>query len=503
MFQAGTELSWRQLRRMQRFTLLGPAAQLLLTVPLVALAVWLTRRPVPELSYLALILGLSSTTVIIKLMAERGELDTLHGRLAIPFSIVQDLPMIPAIVIISSLPQIQAGASPWQVTWTVLAAVGKAVGFVVVAYSLGVRVVPPLLRQMGLHGREVFLLCAVALALGMAYVTNLLGLSLALGAFIAGLLVADSVVSHQVLREVSPLSDIFVTFFFVSVGMLLDIPFVLSHLHGVALLVLLIVVGKALLLTLVGLLFRYSGKTALLMGLTLAQIGEEAFLLSQVGLSQGLLSASTYSLVLAGAVLSIVLNPVLVALVPRTGEVLGRLPVLRVFFRRQPQLFSGAQRDGLWDHTIICGFGHVGQGLAQVLEREGLPYLVIDLDPERVHGLREKKVPCIFGDASSEAVLAKAYLHQARMLAVTVPDGATVERLVRNARKVRQGIEIVVRASGDGDSVSELREAGATEVVHPSFEASLEFMRSVLRGNGVPARDIERLVLTRRLGFYG
>lgn len=503
MFQAGTELSLSSLRRMQQVALFGPALQLLLTLPLVVVVVLLAQLPVAEVSYLGILLALSSTTVAIKLLSERGEIDTVPGRIAVAFSITQDLPMVPTIVIFTALAGLGASGSPGATAMGILVALGKAVAFVVVAYSIGTKVLPPLLRRVSGQGRELFLLCAVVVALGMAYLTNMLGISLALGAFIAGLVVAESEVSQRVLREVSPLSDLFVIFFFVSVGMLLDIPFLLTHLHSVAVVVLLVVVAKAAIITLVCLTFRYSGRTALFAGLALAQIGEEAFLLAQVGFSQGVLSSNSYSLVLAAAAISIILNPPLVAANGRILRLLEKVPLLKRAFEEGPKAFLVGPHGGPKDHVIICGYGQVGQELAQALERRGVAYVVVESEPWLVNRLRDQGVPCVLGDASREPALLKANIMRANTLAVTIPAPLVVEDVVRTARRLRQGIEIVVRGSGREKEIEELKALGASEVVHPSFEASLAFIRSVLRGNGVPPREVERLVLSKRVGFYG
>ncbi|MBI2935299.1 MAG: cation:proton antiporter, partial [Chloroflexi bacterium] len=357
MFQAGTELSLSQLRKMQGITLAGPFVQLLLMAPFVVVAVFLTQLPIVEVSYLGIILALSSTTVVIKLMAGRGEVDALHGRLAIAFSIVQDLPMIPAIVIFTSFALAANTLTSGALTLSVLGGLGKALAFVAVAYFVGAKLFPPFLKRIASYGGDLFLLCVVAVALGMAFLSSLLGISLVLGAFIAGLVVAESEVTYRVSREVSPISDIFVTFFFVSVGMLLDISFVLGHLSAVMVIVLVVVFGKAVLLTAIGLMFRYSARTSLLMGLTLAQIGEEAFLLAQIGLQHGILTSSSYSLVLAGAVISIVLNPLLLTSSPFLLGVFQKIPALKRAFLTSTQDPSGAIPEGLQGHTIVCGYG--------------------------------------------------------------------------------------------------------------------------------------------------
>lgn len=500
MFQAGTELSLSHLRRLSRFPLLGPFLQLALTVPLVALAS-VAGLPWGQAAYLGLILSFSSTTMVAKLLAQRGEADTLHGRLAMPYTLVQDLPIPLGLALVSALAPGQGGGA----TTGLVLALGKATAFVVVAYALGIQVAPPLMRRVAQWGRELLLLAAVALALGMAYLTNLLGVSMALGAFVAGLLLAETDVSRRVLKEVSPVSDIFVTFFFLSVGMLLDIPFVLHNLVGVGMVVGLVVVVRTVLIMAVALAFGFRGRTVVLMALLMAQMGEEAFLLAQGALSVGFLSMSTYSLVLAGAVLSIVVNPAIVSAGDPLTRFLRRLPVMGGLFREPRRAFLGqAHRREMAGHTIICGYGQMGEETAQALERRGFPFVVIDLDRERLRPLREQGVPCILGDAADPEVLEQAGLARASAVAVTFPDSRSVERVVRSVRGLRRGVEIIARASGtEEQAIETLREAGASEVIHPSFEASLGFVRGVLRAVGVPPREVERFLIVRRVNFYG
>ncbi|MSP78493.1 MAG: hypothetical protein EXR67_02905 [Dehalococcoidia bacterium] len=500
MFQAGTELSLSQLKKMQGIALIGPWVQLLLFAPLVvAAAVWLSW-PYTTVSYLGLIIALSSTTVVVKLMNERGEMDSQHGRAAIAFSIVQDLPMIPAIVIFTALAT-ATGATSTEMVGTIGISLGKAVLFVVVAYVVGVKLVPIALRRIESMGSEVLLLAVISLALGMAYISNLMGMSLVLGAFIAGLVVAESEVHFKVLKEVSPISDLFVTFFFVSVGMLLDFRFVLTHIPQVLIIVGIIMIAKTFVMLIVGLVFKYPGRSALLMALAMAQIGEEAFLLAQVGLDKKVLSPDMYSLVLSGAVLSIVLSPLGLNAAPFLIRVFQRVPLLGHLFIDAPGMHSVSHK-ALTNHVIICGYGNVGRELATTLDRRGIRYLVIETEPHYVSMLREKGIPCIMGDASKVQVLNQSGVQQAQSMAVTFPNPIVTEAVVRCARRVRKGMPIFVRGTGDEEMVELLYAAGATEVVNPSFEASMEFISKVLRGTGTSSKEVEKVVLTRRIGFY-
>lgn len=501
MFSAGTELSLSQLRSMSGIALGGPWVQFLIMAPFVVLAVMWTRWPVTEMAYLGVIVALSSTTVVIKILGQRNEMDTQHGRAAIAFSMVQDFPMIPAMVIFGAL-SAASSQSGLAIGGSIAASFGKAVGFVVVAYAVGAKVLPAVLRKVSAQGGEMLLLAVVGIALGMAYLSNLIGISLILGAFIAGLVVAESEVNYRVLKQVAPISDLFVTFFFLSVGMLLDVKFVMAHLHQVILLVVVIMVAKAVVLSAVGMIFRQSGRTAILFGMSLGQIGEEAFLLAQVGLTMGIIGGDSYSLVLAGAVVSIILSPMLMRASSPVLRVLEAAPVLGRSFQDSWKKTRTAEVH-LSGHAIICGYGQVGRELAQALQRRGVRYVVVERLPHLVAPLRQRGEPYVLGDATHSLTLSRAGVQNAVSLAVTFSHPSAVQAVVRAARNLRTGLPIVVRGAGDEGMVEDLQQVGATEVVHPSFEASMEFIRRVLRRSGVPSRVVDRAVTSRRIGFYG
>lgn len=501
MFSAGTELSLSQLRSMSGIALGGPWVQFIIMAPFVGLAVLWTHWPVTEVAYLGIIVALSSTTVAIKLLGQRNELDTQHGRAAVAFSMVQDLPMIPAMVIFGAL-SAATSQSGFAIGGSILASFGKALGFVIVTYAVGTKLLPPLLKRVSGQSGEMLLLAVVGVALGMAYLSNLMGISLILGAFIAGLVVAESEVNYRVLKQVTPISDLFVTFFFLSVGMLLDLRFVMTHLHQVILLVGVIMLGKTVILAAVGMMFGQSGRSALLFGMSLGQIGEEAFLLAQVGLTIGIITADSYSLVLAGAVVSIVLSPMFMGASSPVLGLLGAVPVLGRSFRESWNRTRTAEVR-LSGHAIICGYGQVGQELVQALQRRGVKYVVVERFPHLVASLRERGEPYILGDATHSLTLSRAGIQNAASLAVTFSHPRAVQSVVRAARNLRSGLPIVVRGTGNEEMVEDLQQIGATEVVHPSFEASMEFTRQVLRRSGVPSRVVDRAVTSRRIGFYG
>jgi CPA2 family monovalent cation:H+ antiporter-2 len=498
MFALGAELSLAELRRVGRVAILGGAGQIVGSIILgLAAGPLLGLAPVQALFFGALT-ALSSTVVSIKLLLGRGELGSLHGRVTLGILIVQDLSLVPMMVILPALAR-PADRLAVELGWAAVTAVGLLAATVFV----GTRLVPWILdRVAGTGSRELFLLCVVALALGTALGTQFFGLSLAFGAFLAGLVVSESDLSHQAVAEVLPLRDLFATLFFVSVGMLLDPGFVVRNVPAVLLVAGVVELGKLMLVTVLTRAFGYAGRTALLAGLALAQMGEFSFVLARLGVGQGLIDDYLYNLTLAGALVTIVASPVLLQMADPLLGALRRLPLIGRGFDEPPLAEAASDAHGLGQHTIICGFGRVGRELADALERRGFRYLVIEYDPRVAAEVRKRGVPVIYGDAGNPAVLDHANLAKAKVLAVTVPDLPTAVRAVGEARRVKEDIDIIARAPG-GLGPDRLRAAGAAEVVRPEFEAGLEFVRHTLRRYGVPSTEVRAITERRRNEYYG
>lgn len=496
MFAIGAELSIAELRRVGRVAVVGGVVQILGSIALgTAVGPLLGLSPAQALFFGGLT-ALSSTVVAIKLLAGRGEMSSLHGRIAVGFALVQDLSLVPMMVILPAL------ARPSDSLVADLArAAALATGLLAATFFVGVRVVPWVLRWVMWTGsRELFLLAIVVLALGTALGTQLFGLSLAFGAFLAGIVVSESELSHQAVGEIQPVRDLLATLFFVTVGMLLDPFFLVRNLGPVALVVGVVVFGKIALI-LVGIrMFGYAGRTALLVGLSLAQIGEFSFVLAQLGRTENLIDEYLYNLTLAGALVTILVTPLLLRLEPMLLDVLTRAPVLgRAFHDPPPSLES--QELGLSQHTVICGFGRVGAEVATALDRRGFGYVVIESTPTVAASLRARGVHVLFGDAANPLVLQHAGIERARVLAVTVPDLPTADRVVREARALNRSLDIVAR-SPSGEGPRRLRQAGANEVVRPELEAGLEFVRRTLHRYGVPATEVQAVIGRRRLEYY-
>jgi CPA2 family monovalent cation:H+ antiporter-2 len=360
----------------------------------------------------------------------------------------------------------------------------------------GTRVIPALLKRIAAwNSRELFIMSIMALGLGIGYASYLVGLSFAFGAFVAGMVLGESEYSHQALSDIIPLRDVFGMLFFVSVGLLLDLPFLYHHLPSVLLMLGPVIVGKALIFWAVTRLFRYQFATALYVGFGTFQIGEFAFLLGRVGLGVQAIRPGTFSLMLATAVITMVLTPLFLRFVPRLIGWLRRWrPV------QQPDL-SGIPAQAKEDHIIICGFGRVGSFTSEVLARLGFPFVVIEFEQNAVWKARAAGLPVIYGDAGSPVVLEAAGTAQARLLLVTVPGVIDTELVVKRARHLNPSLPIVARSS-QLSQLEQLHALGVQDLVQPESEAALEIVRQALLHLDMPALEIERFTDGVRKELY-
>ncbi|MDA8188972.1 MAG: cation:proton antiporter [Dehalococcoidales bacterium] len=497
MFVLAVEFPLGQLRRVQAIAIVGGGAQVVLTIA-VGLAIGLSMAlNLAQAAFFGSIIALSSTTVVLKILSDRDELDTLYGRIMIGLLIIQDLSVVPMMVILPTLAE-PRGA----IAVDLLIAVAKAALVLVVVLYLGIRLLPKaLLRVAATQSHELFLLAVVALILGTAIIAYLMGLSLAFGAFISGLVVSESYLSHEILAELRPLRDLFATLFFVSVGMLINPAFVLANAAVVVFVVLAVVVVKFLLCTAITLSFRYPGRVAVLVGLGLIQIGEFSFVLARLGVERGMLTDFLYSLTLSTALVTILFTPGSLRMENVVSSLLSRIPMLARSFEEPPALIPKEGVEAPSQHVVICGYGRVGRILGRVLAARKFKYFVIDYDPHVVEYLRSRGVSAIYGDASHLPVLAQANLGKARALVLSIPDPIVAELAIGNALRINPRLDIIVRAHRDW-AIRLLRTAGATEIVQPEFEAGLEMVYHTLRRFGISSIEIRALLAHLREEYY-
>lgn len=495
MFGLGVEFSLSEIVRVRRAALLGGALQIPLTMLLGTGAGLVFGWSLGASLLLGGAFAISSSIVALKTLLGRGEMESPHARTALGLGIVQDLSLAPMLALIPVIAGERSGFGGIAQSLLLSAAVLAA------AMLLGTRFVPPILRIFALAGsRELFMLAVVAIALGVALATHAAGLSLGLGAFLAGIVVSESDFEEQVLADIIPVRDLFATLFFVAVGMLID-PFLLFSQWKLVLgLALILVVGKLLITGGAFLAAGVDHRTATLAAVVMAQIGEFSFVLASSGLDHHLIEIEQYGTILSVALLSILAMPVLVAISPWLVRIAEHLPGVA----RQERLAVGPPPPiaPAGNHVVLCGYGRVGVEIGRALERWNQPYSVIELNPAIVRDLRERGIDALYGDAASRAELEAAGILTARTVAVTTPDLLTTEAVIRHARALNPAINVIVRAPAAGD-VRMLAAEGADEVVQPEFEAGLEFVRQILGWQGIPLPETDALVSARRQTVYG
>ena len=490
MFTLGLEISFSQLKQVGKVGIGGGIAQILATFVLGLVAgKLLFHWSLTEAAFFGLLISLSSTMVCLKILMERGELDSVHGRIMIAILIVQDLSVVFMMVAVPVF-----GAPLEELLSTFAIAAGKAILFLGVTVALGIWVLPWLLgRVAGVRSRELFLLTVLILCFGAAFGTYVFGLSIALGAFVVGLLLRESKFAYQALAEVTPLRDVFATLFFVSLGMLLSPYFIVENWPAVILVVVVIVAIKFVVCFGITRIFGYGGRTALFVGAGLVQTGEFSFILAQAGVNTGIVSGHFYSLVIASTIITMLLTPLFMSLASVLYPKLTEGQAGRKLVGRDVSSPSQAELPQPSSQVIICGYGRVGQNLAQALYDLGISYLVIETDPELVSGLRCKGADCIYGDASNVHVLSSVDLAGAQVLIVTFPDPLAVVTTVRNALRINPAIEVIARVHRSRESEL-LKRLGVSDLINPEYEASFEFIRHALTHIGWSRASVQQTV---------
>jgi CPA2 family monovalent cation:H+ antiporter-2 len=489
LFAVGLELSLKEILSMGKVAVIGGIAQILLTAAAGFVLGWGVGLRLTGAIFFGFIIALSSTMVVLKLLVERGELDTTHGRIMLGILLVQDLSVVPLMVIMPSV-----GGGTGELWASLGIAIAKAVGFIAVMLVLGYWGMPWFLQRVaGQRSRELFLLTVIVVCLAAAFGTVRLELSAAFGAFTAGLLISQSGFARQAFADILPLRDTFGALFFVSLGMLANLPFIRENPVTVAIVVVTILAVKFVICSVITRLFGYGYKTVLMVGTGLIQIGEFSFILAMMGYNQGLFSERLYNLTIASAIITMLLTPFIMGL----NSFLYRRLSQQAWFARQ--LASRVDPEGfvrgleLSHHAVICGYGDIGSRVAGVLEKQKFAYLVIELDPTIISRLRAQGIPCIYGDASNPEILSHAGLDKARVLICTIPDYAAEELTARNARKINPKLDIVARVLRDRDAEL-LKGAGVTELVMPYFEGSLEMIRHTLHRFGMTSTEIQYIL---------
>ena len=500
MFGVGLHFSFKDLFRVRDIAIPGALLQTLLaTLAGAAIAHFLWGWSIPASVVLGLSISVASTVVLTRGLMDHNLLNTPHGQAAVGWLVMEDILSVIILVLMPALATASNGTFNWA---SLLITLLKAAAFGLIMFFAGARLVPWTLDRIAhTRSRELFILAILAITLGVAVgAAELFGVSLALGAFVAGAIVSQSKLSHQVGADILPFREAFAVLFFVSVGMLVNPLFLWKNLGPILVLTLLVVVGKALITLLLGLVIPRQARTFLVVAVGLSQIGEFSFILGQGGLSLGLLNNEQYSLILAAALISITVNPLMYSLLPKLEAWLPRLPWLWNRLDKHHHL-PPVETSSLEHHVVIIGYGRIGSHLVDVLKSLEIPQLVIEMDPDRIEELNARRIACLYGDAGNSEVITHAGLEKARELVITVPEEATAALIVIAARDINPALPVVVRvASVEG--VDHLAKLGANHIVHPELEGGLEMVLHALVQLGYPLRKVYEYVETVRRDRY-
>ena len=490
LFALGLEFSLKDLKPVKKIALIGTPIQIILTIGMGYGIGQLMGWDAKSSLWLGALVSLSSTMVLLKTLMNQGWLGTLSSKVMVGMLIVQDLAVVPLIVLLPMLNDPSLGWISLEI------AILKTVVFLAGMILFGTRLLPFIMRYIAhLGSRELFLLAITAIGLGVGYLTYLVGLSFAFGAFVAGMVLSESDYGHQALSDIIPVRDLFGLLFFASVGMLLNPEFLLDHWKQVLMLVLIVSLGKGIIFALLARIFKYGNVVPLAVGLGLFQVGEFSFVLAQVGVSTNSISHEVYSLVLTTAIITMFLTPII------SGQTAKLYALSKRWFQHEPLDTINYPKSGLRNHVIIVGGGRVGFRIAQVLKRLSVPMLIIELDQLRVERAKHTDIPVIYGDASHEVVLEAAETPSARLLIITSPEVVIAQAIVENARKVNSEIKVVARAPGV-EFLEEFKKLNISEVVIPEFEAGLEMARKALVHLHIPAAKIQHYTESLRQDLF-
>ncbi|MDF1541718.1 MAG: cation:proton antiporter [Anaerosomatales bacterium] len=491
LFVIGLELSLRDLAEIRKPFLIGGTIQMAGTAAVISIGSLIMGRTWEQAVFLGFVVALSSTAVVLKLLQDRADIESPHGRMVLGTLIYQDIAVVPLMIAAPLFAA--AGGAPAEGGSSLLEFIARLVMVGALVYVSYRWLVPVLMHQVArTRSRETFLLAVLVICMVIALASGAAGLSIALGAFLAGLVISDSPFSHQAVGVIMPFRDVFMSLFFVSIGMLVDLRFIAEHPLLIAELTLGILLIKPLVAGFATLVLGYPLRTAILAGLALGQIGEFSFILAEAGVTVGLVDHDLFQIVVACAVFSMVLTPALLAVAPRVAHRMSGLPLPDWLIRGRNATELTAEHDH-HGHVLVIGFGITGRNVVHSVDHAGVLSTVIELNPDVVRTAREEGVDIHYGDASNPAVLEHVHAAEARAIVIAIDDPIATRRIVELARRMSPDAFIVVRTRylrGTED----LHSLGADEVIADEVEVSVEVLSRVLARMLVPREDIERCI---------
>jgi monovalent cation:H+ antiporter-2, CPA2 family len=497
LFAIGIEFSLGSLLKIRRAVLFGGSLQVGLTILAVVGLSHMGGNDLGPALLMGFLISLSSTAIVMRMLQERAEIDSPHGRAALGILIFQDLAIVPMML---ATPYLAGGGGEAAGSLPLLAL--KIVA-VVLLLGVGQKGLPWLLHQVArARSRELFLLCTVGLCLAVAWLTSIAGLSLGLGAFLAGLLISESEYSHDALGGILPFRDVFTSFFFVSIGMLLDLGFLLREPLSIVLVTAAILLLKGSLAAGAAVLLGLPLRSALLVGFALCQVGEFSFVLSKIALKHDLLTGESYQLFLATSVLSMAATPFVMRLAPHLAGGILRLPLPeKLKLGLGPPEATEETAKPLRDHIVIIGFGMNGRNVARAARATGIPHVILEMNPETVRAEKAQGRPILYGDATHEAVLEHVRVRDARVVVLGISDPAATRRVTELVRRHSSKVHLIVRTRYIQE-MQPLYELGANDVIPEEFETSVEIFTRVLLKYLIPKDRIESFIAEIRADGY-
>jgi|AGTN01.2.fsa_nt_gi Kef-type K+ transport system, predicted NAD-binding component len=495
LFTIGMEFSFKSLLEVKREFLIGGTLQVAFTFAAACIGSILLGLSMNAAILMGFLIALSSTAIVLRLLQDKDELGTPHGRIILGILIFQDIISVPMMLIIPFLT-----GSSGDLMQTVPTLLLEIVGIIILVIVSTTWLVPKVLHRVArTRSQELFLLSVVVIGLAMAWLTSSIGMSMALGAFLAGLIISESQFSHQALGNILPFRYVFTSIFFVSIGMLLDVGYLVDH----PLLILAAVVAVFLIKAIVGgattLILGYPVRTVVLVGLALSQVGEFSFILSKIGVDGGLLTPDLYQLFLATSILTMGFSPFLMNLSPAISDLLCRLPLPEHFKSDRSGQKNG--KGALRDHIVIIGYGLNGRNLSRAAKSAKIPYVIIEMNPDTVAKELAKGEPIHYGDATNELILEHTNVSEARVVVIAISDALATRRIITAIRRISPKVRIIVRTRYLKE-MKPLYEIGASEVIPEEFETSVEIFARVLRSYLVPRDSIDQLTAELRSENY-
>ncbi|KAA9326012.1 cation:proton antiporter domain-containing protein [Adhaeribacter soli] len=494
LFIIGLEFSLRELIAIKNLVFIGGAVQVVLTILATILVGYLLGYSLSQSLFLGFLLSLSSTAIVLKLLQDRREVNSPHGKIILAILIFQDIIVVPMMLVTPML----AGESE-DILFSVILLFIKGLLIVGFVYVSARYLVPKLLYLIARsRSKELFLISTIVICLAVAVLTSSMGLSLSLGAFLAGLIISESEYSHEATTNILPFREVFSSFFFVSIGMLLDVSFLLDHLNMVLLFTLLAFLVKSLVAFLASFSLGYPTRTSILVGFALFQVGEFSFILSKVGLENELISTTTYQYFLSVSLLTMACTPFLLA---RGNFVASLVLKLLPAGWARPDVPPAKAHQELNDHIVIIGYGITGQHIARAARKVGIPYNILELNAETVRRERQKGEPIVYGDAVHSIMLAHLGITRARVAVVAISDAKATKQIVANIRHLSSSVHIIARTMFVLEMEENFR-MGADEVIPEELETSIEIFTRVLHKYLVPKDDIMAFIDRIRAGNY-